>query len=77
MPRGAPGALLTETAPIVERALRLAERGEIVAVDGTVLTTPARSLCVHGDTPGAVAHAEAVREALISAGVLLRPFAAA
>ncbi|MDX3656279.1 LamB/YcsF family protein [Streptomyces sp. ID05-26A] len=63
VPRSRPGALLTDTAQIVERARRLLE-GELVAVDGTVLKTAAESLCVHGDTPGAVAHARAVREAL-------------
>jgi UPF0271 protein len=63
VPRGRPDALLTGTAQIVERATRLLE-GELVAVDGTVIKTQAESLCVHGDTPGAVAHARAVREAL-------------
>ncbi|MDX8048338.1 5-oxoprolinase subunit PxpA [Lentzea sp. BCCO 10_0798] len=63
VPRSRPDALLTGTAQIVERATRLLE-GELVAVDGTVIKTQAESLCVHGDTPGAVAHARAVREAL-------------
>ncbi|GGM39849.1 UPF0271 protein [Longimycelium tulufanense] len=77
VPRGVPGALLTDTKAVVERALRLAESGEIVAVDGTVMASAARSLCVHGDTPGAVAHARAVRAALADAGIQLAPFAAA
>ncbi len=68
VPRNRPDALITDTAKIVERALRLAGSGELVAVDGTVLPTEARSLCLHGDTPGAVAHALAVRDALVSAG---------
>jgi 5-oxoprolinase (ATP-hydrolysing) subunit A len=63
VPRNRPDALLTDTAQILERATRLLD-GELVAVDGTVLKTQAESLCVHGDTPGAVAHARAVREAL-------------
>ena len=75
VPRSRPGALLTDTAAVVERATRLATRGEIVAVDGTVLATSARSLCLHGDTPGAVAHAKAVRTALDTAGVEVIPFA--
>ncbi|HEY8371508.1 MAG TPA: 5-oxoprolinase subunit PxpA [Pseudonocardiaceae bacterium] len=75
VPRGRPGALLTDTAAVVERAVRLAEEGRIVAVDGTVLESPARSLCLHGDTPGAVQHARAVRAALEGAGVRLRSFA--
>lgn len=63
VPRSQQNALLTDTAEIVERANRLLH-GELVAVDGTVIKTSAESLCVHGDTPGAVAHARAVREAL-------------
>ncbi len=74
VPRTQPDALLTDTAAVVERAMRLAERGEIVAVDGTVLPSSARSLCLHGDTPGAVHHASAVRAALESAGVTISPF---
>jgi UPF0271 protein len=75
VPRSEPNALLTDTEQVVERALRLAQRGEIVAVDGTVLPSTARSLCLHGDTPGAVQHAKAVRGALESAGVDITPFA--
>ncbi|MET0136236.1 MAG: 5-oxoprolinase subunit PxpA [Kibdelosporangium sp.] len=75
VPRREPGALLTETSAVVDRALRLAADREIVAVDGTVLKVEAASLCLHGDTPGAVHHAQAVREALEEAGVTLAPFA--
>ncbi|HVK22724.1 MAG TPA: 5-oxoprolinase subunit PxpA [Actinokineospora sp.] len=75
VPRGESGALLTDTAAVVARALRLADAGEIVAVDGSVLAMPARSLCLHGDTPGAVRHANAVREALDQAGVEVSAFA--
>ena len=75
VPRSEPNALLTDTDQVVERALRLARHGEIVAVDGTVLPSSARSLCLHGDTPGAVQHARAVRAALESAGVDITPFA--
>jgi len=63
VPRSRPDALLTDTAQVVERAKRLLD-GELVAVDGTVIQTRAESLCVHGDTPGAVEHARAVKEAL-------------
>jgi UPF0271 protein len=75
VPRREAGALLTDTSAVVERALRLAEHGEIVAVDGTVLRVSAQSLCLHGDTPGAVEHARAVRAGLESAGLALSPFA--
>jgi UPF0271 protein len=74
VPRREPGAVLDGTEAVVRRALRLAEHGEIVAVDGTVLTVRARSLCLHGDTPGAVELARAVRAALETGGVRLAAF---
>jgi UPF0271 protein len=64
VPRSDPGAVLHDPDAIANRAVRLARQGEIVAVDGTVIKTQAESLCVHGDTPGAVEHARAVKEAL-------------
>jgi UPF0271 protein len=70
VPRGQSNALLTDTKQVVERAVRLLS-GELVAVDGAVIKVQAESLCVHGDTPGAVAHARAVREALGT----VKPFA--
>jgi len=59
-------------AEITARAIRLAQAGEIVAIDGSVLRTEAKSLCIHGDTPGAVAIARAVRTALEGAGIAVR-----
>ena len=74
MPRGTEGAVLTDVAAVTERAVRMARDGEVVAVDGSVLRLPFESLCVHGDTPGAVAMASAVRAALLAAGVPVTPF---
>ena len=56
-------------------ARRLAVDGVVVAVDGTELAVEARSLCLHGDTPAAVAHARAVSAALTEAGVTVAAFA--
>ena len=70
-----PAALVTDPAAVVERAVRLATAGEVVAVDGSVLAMAVASLCVHGDTPGAVDLARGVREALEAAGVAVRRFA--
>jgi UPF0271 protein len=75
VPRTEPGALLHDPDAIAERVLRLARIGRIAAIDGTELAMSADSICVHGDTPGAVAIATAVRRALDSAGILLVPFA--
>lgn len=75
VPRSQDGAVLHDVGPIVERAVRLALKGEVVAVDGTVVRVDPDSLCIHGDTPGAVGMAAAVRSGLQDAGVELQPFA--
>jgi UPF0271 protein len=72
--RGEPGAVLTDLRVVVQRCVRLATAGEVVAVDGTVLRVDPDSICLHGDTPGAVSLAHAVRSALTAAGVELAPF---
>lgn len=74
VPRRLEGALVTDADAVVERALRMAVAGEVVAVDGTVLSLPVRSLCVHGDTLGAVTLARRVRAALAAAGLPPTPF---
>ncbi len=76
MPRSEPDALVVDPAEVAARAVRLATEHEVVSVDGSVVRVPARSLCVHGDTPGAVELARAVRDALDAAGVTLHPFTA-
>jgi len=73
VPRQMPGAVLHDPAAIAERAVRLARNGEIVAADGSIVATTARSLCIHGDTPDAVAIARAVKAALAAEGVEVRP----
>lgn len=72
VPRQMPGAVLHDAADIAARAVRLAAAGEIVAAEGSIVHTAARSLCIHGDTPDAVAIARAVRDALASNGVEIR-----
>ncbi|MET0459272.1 MAG: 5-oxoprolinase subunit PxpA [Ilumatobacteraceae bacterium] len=76
VPRSEPAAVITDPAEVATRAVRLAVDHEVVAIDGTVVRVPARSLCVHGDTAGAVELARAVRHALDEAGVALHPFTA-
>lgn len=69
VPRTAPGALLEDPNVVAARAVRLATEGVVEAVDGSLLRPDAVSLCVHGDSPGAVAMARAVRAALDAAAV--------
>lgn len=72
VPRGEPGAVLTESAVIADRVLLLVRTGTLTAVDGNVITVDADSVCLHGDTPGAVGHARAVHRALADAGITVR-----
>lgn len=69
-PRSMDGAVIHDDAQVVARCLRLARNGEIVAIDGTVLTSSATSICLHGDTPGAVALARRIRAELEATGGL-------
>lgn len=72
--RREPGAVLQDPSAVAQRCVRIATRHEVVAVDGTVVPVQADSICVHGDSPGAVATARAVRDTLADADVQLRPF---
>jgi UPF0271 protein len=75
--RSEPGAVVTDAGAVARRALLLAEQGEVIAIDGTRLSLRVESICVHGDTPGSVALAKAIRTAFVDAGVGLAPFATA
>ncbi|PXA98876.1 LamB/YcsF family protein [Nostoc sp. 3335mG] len=71
VPRGEEGAVIHDVEAVIERCLRLAQHGEIVAIDGTVLKSKARSICLHGDTPGAVDLAREIRDVLEGEGVTI------
>lgn len=75
--RSAPGALLDDPAQVADRVVRLITEGRVTAVDGTEVDLHAESVCVHGDSPGAVAIARAVRDALSENGVRLSSFVTA
>lgn len=72
--RRLPGAVVTDPGEAVERSLRLVQEGRLRAIDGTDLDLAVDSLCIHSDTPGAVAILTAVRAALEAAGVAIRAF---
>jgi UPF0271 protein len=67
--RTLPGAVLTETRDVVRQAIAIATAGRVLSVDGQQVELTADTICLHGDTPGAVAHAVAVRAGLEQAGV--------
>lgn len=68
-------AVLYDVDAVVERAVRLATQGEVVAVDGSVIAVRPDSLCIHGGTPDAVEMAARIRAGLEGAGVGLESFA--
>lgn len=72
VPRSHPGAVLHDPDVIARRVVRLATQGTVDAVDGSTVRVSPDSVCVHGDTPGAVAIARSVRAALEGAGVAVR-----
>jgi UPF0271 protein len=74
VPRTQDGAVIHDVDAVVRRAVGFATTGVVEATDGTHVPVSARSLCLHGDTPGAVALARAVRHALTEAGVKLLRF---
>jgi UPF0271 protein len=75
--RSAPGALLDNPTTVAARVVRMVTERLVTAWDGTELEVDADSVCVHGDSPGAVVMARAVREALSSNGIRLSAFAPA
>jgi UPF0271 protein len=75
VPRSQPDALVTDPATAADRALRMATDHVVAAVTGEDVPLEIRSLCVHSDTPGAVAIATAVRSRLAGAGLRVEPFA--
>ncbi|AQA02616.1 hypothetical protein BVC93_09425 [Mycobacterium sp. MS1601] len=72
--RREPGAVLHDPNQIADRVLAMIETGHLTAVDGSATPVRAESVCVHGDSPGAVQIANAVRDRLTAAGVELTPF---
>jgi UPF0271 protein len=76
VPRGEPGALLSSPDGAAARAVEIALRQRVSTRGGGVIAVMADTLCVHGDTPGALAAARAARSALEAAGANLRPLGA-
>lgn len=74
VPRGQDGAVVTDPEAVVERSVGLARDGAVTSHSGSRIEVTARSLCVHGDTPGAVDLARRVRERLETSGVRVEAF---
>jgi 5-oxoprolinase (ATP-hydrolysing) subunit A len=77
-PRDQPGAMLIDERAAVEQALSMVMQSKVRAVDGIDVPVEAGTLCLHGDQPGAVAFARALRAAFDERDIRVRaPGAAA
>ena len=74
VPRNQPGALLNDPVAVAARMVRLVTEGLITPVDGPDVPVAAESICVHGDSPGAVSMASSVRKALQNNDIAVRAF---
>jgi UPF0271 protein len=72
VPRSVRGSVHTDDVTVVAQALALAQGLPIGTSTGATIVIDVDSLCLHGDTPGAVEHARAVRGALEGIGVTIR-----
>lgn len=70
------GAVLHDPEVVARQAVQMVTDGEVVAIDGSVVSLTVESICVHGDSPDAVAKAKRVRRALEAEGIDLRTFSA-
>ena len=64
--------MITDAEAAAERMLRVVAEGRLTAVDGAEIDLEIDTICVHSDTPGAVAIAHAIRERFAEAGISIR-----
>jgi len=74
MVRGCRAAVLGDPDEIAERVAMMVRCGQIVAVDGSAILIAVESVCVRGDSPGAIRIATAVRQRLSADAIELKPF---
>ena len=72
--RREPGAVLRDPAAIAERVVTMVTSGWVTAIDGTQIAVSVESVCVHGDSPGAVQIATTVRDRLQAASTEISAF---
>ena len=74
VPRGQPGAMITDEGEAIARVARMVKEGKVTARDGSEVALQADSVCVHGDGPKALAFVEKLRAALPAGGITLQAF---
>ena len=73
VPRSQDGSVIHDIEEVVERSLKMVTEGKAIAINGDEIEVQADSLCLHGDTPGAVDMARSLQQALIAEGVEIVP----
>jgi UPF0271 protein len=72
--RRKPGAVLHDPAQIAQRVVRMVQDGAVISVSGKAIKMRMDTVCIHGDTPGAVEIGRGVRQALKDSGIQVAPF---
>ena len=75
VPRSQPGSVIHDVDEVTERSLRLAKEGKVTASDGNDIDFSADTICLHGDTPGAVQMAASVRAEFEASGIEVKTLA--
>lgn len=71
--RTKPGAMITDEDLAIERVVRMVTEGKVTSITGKDVEIAADSVCVHGDSPKALAFVEKIRKALTEQGIEIRP----
>ena len=74
VPRDQDGAMVHDAAEAAQRLITFLDTGRMPVIDGDPIKLAAQSICVHGDSPGAVDMAHEVRERLTSHGIQISSF---
>ena len=73
VPRSQPGAVMHDVQEVARRSVRMVTEGRATAITGEDIDVRAETLCLHGDTPGAVEMARAVKKELEAASITIAP----
>lgn len=74
VPRGKPGAVLHDIGLVATRVLSMVKDQTVASIDGVEIPIVAQTICVHGDTPGAVEMTKLIRKRLEENAIMVGPF---
>ncbi|MBP2625901.1 MAG: lamB [Firmicutes bacterium] len=74
VPRKQDGAVIHDVNRVAERVLSMVKDKRVTSIDGSIVEISAQTICVHGDTPGAVEMIKAIREVLDQQGIQMKAF---